>query len=33
MPDVCKDLGVGCCTLFELIEALDFTTDWKPQSK
>ncbi len=31
VPDVCKDLGVDCCTLFELIEALDFTTDWKPE--
>lgn len=30
IPDVCADLGVDCCTLFELIAALDFTTDWKP---
>lgn len=29
IPDVCADLGVDCCTLFELIDALDFTTDWK----
>ena len=31
IPDVCRNLGVDCCTLFDLIEALDFTTDWKPQ--
>ncbi len=30
IPDVCKDLGVECGTLFDVIEALDFTTDWKP---
>ncbi len=30
IPDICADLGVDCCTLFRLIEALDFTTDWKP---
>jgi hypothetical protein len=30
VPDVCADLGVNCCTLFELINSLDFTTDWKP---
>ena len=31
IPDVCKDLGVDCRTLFDVIEALDFTTDWKPE--
>ena len=31
IPDVCKDLGVGCGTLFDLIKTLDFTTDWKPE--
>lgn len=31
IPDVCKDLGVGCRTLFDMIETLDFTTDWKPE--
>ena len=31
IPDVCADLGVGCGTLFDLIEALDFTTNWKPE--
>ena len=31
IPDVCKDLGVRYGTLFDLIEALDFTTDWKPE--
>ena len=28
VPDVCKDFGVPCCSLFDMIEALDFTTDW-----
>lgn len=28
VPDVCDDFGVPHCTLFEMIEALDFTTDW-----
>ena len=32
IPDVCKGLGVDCCTLFEVIETLDFTTQWKPAS-
>jgi uncharacterized protein DUF4411 len=31
IPDVCKDLGVNCGTLFDMIEALDFTTNWKPK--
>lgn len=31
IPDVCNDLEVECCTLFDMIEALDFTTDWKPE--
>ena len=30
IPDVCKDLGIICGTIFDVIEALDFTTDWKP---
>lgn len=30
IPDVCADLGVDCCTLFALIDALDFTTNWTP---
>jgi Domain of unknown function (DUF4411) len=30
IPDVCRSLGVPCCTLFEMIAALDFTTDWRP---
>lgn len=30
IPDVCSQFGVGCGTLFELIDTLDFTTDWKP---
>ncbi len=30
VPDVCAKLGVKCITLFELIEALDFTTNWTP---
>lgn len=31
IPNVCDDLGVKWCTLFDVIEALDFTTDWKPK--
>jgi Domain of unknown function (DUF4411) len=30
VPDVCADFGVKCITLFELINLLDFTTDWHP---
>lgn len=30
VPDVCAGLGVRCITLFQLIDVLDFTTDWKP---
>lgn len=30
VPDVCAQFGVGCGNLFQLIEVLDFTTDWKP---
>ena len=30
IPDVCRDLGVACCDLFQLINFLDFRTDWKP---
>lgn len=30
VPDVCTTMGVTCVTLFEVIEALDFTTNWKP---
>jgi hypothetical protein len=30
IPDVCRTLGVPCCTLFDMIDALDFTTDWRP---
>lgn len=30
VPDVCGALGVQCRTLFNMIEALDFTTNWKP---
>ena len=30
VPDVCNELGVDYGTLFDVIEALDFTTDWKP---
>jgi hypothetical protein len=30
VPDVCGQLGVKCTTLFDLIEQLDFTTDWVP---
>ena len=30
VPDVCRDFGVPCVNLYALIEALDFTTDWRP---
>lgn len=30
VPDVCTSLGIICCNLFDVIEALDFTTDWTP---
>lgn len=30
IPDVCRDLMVPCCTLYAVIEALDFTTAWRP---
>lgn len=30
IPDVCADFGINCGTLFDVIEALDFTTDWAP---
>ncbi len=30
MPDVCHDFDVPCCNLYALIDALDFTTDWRP---
>ncbi len=28
IPDVCSQFGLKCITLFELIDALDFTTGW-----
>lgn len=30
IPDVCAAVGVRCCTLFDLVKALNFTTNWKP---
>jgi Domain of unknown function (DUF4411) len=30
VPDVCAGFGIPCCTLFDLINDLDFTTDWRP---
>ncbi|HWX84999.1 MAG TPA: DUF4411 family protein [Xanthobacteraceae bacterium] len=30
VPDICADFGVKCITLFDLINLLDFTTDWHP---
>ena len=32
VPDVCAQLGVSCITLFQMIQLLDFTTDWKKPS-
>lgn len=28
VPDVCAGFGIKCITLFDLIDALDFTTNW-----
>jgi Domain of unknown function (DUF4411) len=28
VPDVCSDFGLKCITMFDLIIALDFTTNW-----
>jgi len=30
LPDACIPNGVPTCNLFQMIDALDFTTDWKP---
>ena len=30
VPDVCTAFGIPCCTLYDMINALDFTTDWRP---
>ena len=30
IPDVCAGFGLNCITMFELIDALDFTTNWTP---
>jgi hypothetical protein len=30
VPDVCAEFGVTCITLFDLIDKLDFTTEWQP---
>ena len=30
VPDVCKDFGVECCTLFKVNRDLGFKTGWKP---
>ncbi len=30
VPDVCATLGVPCCTIYQMIAALDFSTDWRP---
>ncbi len=29
VPDVCADFRVPCCNLFDMIHALDFTTNWR----
>lgn len=29
IPDVCSGFGLKCITMFDLIKALDFTTNWK----
>ena len=30
IPDVCAGFRLNCITMFELIETLDFTTNWTP---
>lgn len=30
LPDACIPNGVPTCNLFQMIDALDFTTDWRP---
>jgi uncharacterized protein DUF4411 len=30
IPDVCAHFGLKCINMFDLIKALDFTTNWKP---
>lgn len=30
IPDVCAGFGLKCITMFDLIKALDFTTNWTP---
>ena len=30
VPDVCATFGVPCVNLFRMMEALDFTTEWRP---
>lgn len=30
VPDVCTTFGVRSCTLYVLVRALDFTTEWRP---
>lgn len=30
VPDVCATFGIASCTLFQMVDALDFTTDWTP---
>lgn len=32
VPDVCADFKIRCVTIFEVVEELDFTTDWKPSA-
>lgn len=30
VPDVCHDFKIRCITIFEVLEELDFTTEWSP---
>lgn len=29
VPDVCADMGVRCCNVYELLHSLDFRTNWR----
>lgn len=29
IPDICKDLGISCCSAFEFTKQLNFNTNWE----
>lgn len=32
VPDVCNNLGVECCNVYQLLKVLDFSTNWKSRT-